>query len=201
MLLAHPKVAQPKLGAFRPRICHRFRYPIQLYIHIYMRKHNDDTIKTSGHSSLENIPLTFFERVTKGLLCERWVGDWRKTATPSSSGYSRASFSFCWAAQPGAWGAQPLLGPGSLFELQQLTPNSDLQLTDFQSHPGYIIVWHPPASCGVIIRTQFNPSTVKGIPWYLRPDAPVIYTGAFLSWQLGRVWGQYVTIIYMYISI
>ena len=36
------------------------------------------------------------------------VGDWTKTATywhpPSSSGYSSISFSFCWAAQPGAWG-------------------------------------------------------------------------------------------------
>ena len=27
--LAHPKVAQPKLGAFRPRICHWFRYSIR----------------------------------------------------------------------------------------------------------------------------------------------------------------------------
>ena len=43
------------------------------------------------------------------------------------------------------------------------------------------------------ICTQSNPSTVKGIPWYLRPDAPVIYTGAFLIWPLGRVGGQYVT--------
>ena len=43
------------------------------------------------------------------------------------------------------------------------------------------------------ICTQSNPSTVKVIPWYLQPDAPVIYTGAFLIWQLGRVGGQYVT--------
>ena len=41
--------------------------------------------------------------------------------------------------------------------------------------------------------TQFNLSTVKVIPWYLRLDAPVIYTGAFLIWQLARVGGQYVT--------
>ena len=27
--LTQPKVAQPKLGAFRPRICHWFRYPIR----------------------------------------------------------------------------------------------------------------------------------------------------------------------------
>ena len=28
--------------------------------------------------------------------------------------------------------------------------------------------------------TQFNPTTVKAISWYLQPDAPVIYTGTFL---------------------
>ena len=27
--LAHPKVAQPKLRAFQPRICHWFRYPVE----------------------------------------------------------------------------------------------------------------------------------------------------------------------------
>ena len=52
--------------------------------------------------------------------------------------------------------------------------------------PGYIIVWYPPASCGRHICTEFNPSTAKVIPWYLRPDAPVIYTGPSLIWRLGR---------------
>ena len=52
--------------------------------------------------------------------------------------------------------------------------------------PGYIIIWLPPASCGRHICTQFNLSTVKVIPWYLRPDAPVLYTGASLYWQLSR---------------
>ena len=52
--------------------------------------------------------------------------------------------------------------------------------------PGYIIVWHPPASCRCHICTQFNPYIIKVIPWYLQPDAPVIHTGASLIWQLGR---------------
>ena len=50
--------------------------------------------------------------------------------TPSSSGYSSTSLSSCRAAQPGALKAQQRAGPVShCFELQQLTPNSDLQLT------------------------------------------------------------------------
>ena len=39
--------------------------------------------------------------------------------------------------------------------------------------PGYIIVWRSPASCERRICTEFNPSTVKVISWYLWPDAPV----------------------------
>ena len=47
-----------------------------------------------------------------------------------------------------------------------LTPTPELPVA-----PGYIIVWHSPASCECHICTEFNPSTVKAIPWYLRPDA------------------------------
>ena len=57
----------------------------------------------------------------------------------------------------------------------QLTYSNSLNLS---VAPGYIIVWHPPASCGRHICTQFNPSTVNFIPWYLRPDAPVPWSMA-----------------------
>ena len=122
-------------------------------------------------------------------MCDRWVGDWTKTATywPHSSGYSSISFPFSWAAQ------LRVRGPSLTPRTGTLTSNSDLQLTDFLSHPGYIIVRHPPASCERHICTQFNPSTLKLIPWYFQPDAPVIYTGTFPIRHLGRVGGQYVT--------
>ena len=74
-----------------------------------MQKHND-AIKTSGHSSLEKYTSHFIRNGWKGLrkvMCERWVGDWTKTATywpPSSSGQSSASLSFSWAALPLACG-------------------------------------------------------------------------------------------------
>ena len=100
---------------------------------------------------------------------------------PSSSCYNSTSFSFSWAAQPEALRAQPLLGPGShYFELQQLTPNSDLQLTRTSCSTGLYNCFTSTCFSERCICTQFNPSTVKVIPWYLRPDAPVIYTGAFL---------------------
>ena len=107
-------------------------------------------------------------------MCERWVGDWTNCniLIPSSFVFSSTSFSFCWAALSGVLRAHnPLLGAGSLYSI--LSPTTDSKLTELPVAPGYIIVWSPPASCERRICTQFNPSTVKVIPWYLRPDAPV----------------------------
>ena len=109
--------------------------------------------------------------------------------TPSSSVFSSTSFSFCWTAQQGALGAQLSTGSGShCLDLQQLTPNS--KLTQTSCDTGLYNYLTSTCFREHRICTQFNPSTVKVIPWYLQP---VIYTGAFLTWQLGRVGGQYVT--------
>ena len=146
----------------------------------------------SGHSSLEKYTSHFIRKGSKGLrkvLCVRGEleteQNWKYWSS-NSSGYNIISFLFSWVAQLGTWGL-------SLCWDMVLIPAFSLQLTDFLSHPGYIIVLGPTSSCGVTIRTQFNPSTVKVIPRYLQPDAPVIYTGAFLICQLGRVGGHYVS--------
>ena len=152
-----------------------------------------NTIKTSGHSSLEKYTSHFIrkgsKRLQKVLLCERWVGDWTglQHIEPHSSGHSRISFPFSWAAQPGAW------GPSLCWDMV-LIPASSLQLILTSCHRGYIIIWCPPTSCKHHIRTQFNPLTVKVIPW--SPDIfdqmHLLFTQVhFFFWQLGR--GQYVT--------
>ena len=120
---------------------------------------------------------------------------WRLKKDCNSSGHSSISFPFSWAAQPGVWVPSLCWVLFSLFELEHSLQTLISNWSDFLSPPGYIIIWHQPASCGVTIRTQFNLSTVKVIPRYLRPDAPVIYTGVFLIWQLARVGGQYVTYV------
>ena len=109
-----------------------------------------------------------------------WELSWRlnkdcNILTPSSFVSSSTSFLFC-------------------FELQQLTPNSKLAQTSCGT--GLYNCLTSICFCEHRICIQSNPSTVKVIPWYLWPDAPVIYTGAFLIWQLSRVGGQYVTYIY-----
>ena len=138
---------------------------------------NDD-----GHSSLEKYTShTLFEIVAKGLRKGYvWKVSWRlnrdcNILTPSSSVFSSTSFSFSWAAQPGALRAQP--SAESWFSLPR-TATSDSKLAELPVAQGYIIVWHPPASCERHICTEFKLSTVKAIPWYLRPDEPVLWSTA-----------------------
>ena len=161
-----------------------------------------NTIMTGGDTSLEKTYLShFIQNGTKGLRKGYvWEVSWRlnKTAIywppPSSSGHSSPSLSFSWAAQPGTLRAQLSAGFGShCFELQQLTPKSDLQLTRTScSNRLYNCLTSTCFSERRICTHSTRPQS-RLSPWYLRPDAPVIYTGAFLIWQLGRVGGQYVT--------
>ena len=110
----------------------------------------------------------FIRNGTKGLRKGYvWEVSWRlnKTVTywpPSSSGYSSTSFSFYWAAQPGAWGPSSQSGAG--FHAGILSPKLWLQLTKLPFAPGCIIVWRSSASCGCHFCTKLNPSTVKVIP-------------------------------------
>ena len=147
-----------------------------------MQKHND-AIRTKGHSSLEKYTSHFICNGWKGLrkvMCERWVGDWRKTATywpPSSSGHSSESFSFSWVAQPRAWGPASLLSAGS---------HSSIWNTDFK-------LWTFVLNSDLY---SIQPVDSQGYPWF--PDIfdrmHLLFTQVhFFFWQLGR--GQYVTIV------
>ena len=100
-----------------------------------------------------------------------------------------------WAAQP--WvteGWSPLSGPGSHSGILSTTPifNCDWNWTVSNwlkpsVAPGYIIVWHPPASFGRthLHRIQARPQ-VKGIFRYLRPDAPVSRLHRCIPWLTAR---------------
>ena len=132
--------------------------------------------------------LKGFERVTKGIICERWVGDWTELQhiDPQLFWLQQHVFPVLLGCSTGGLGAQPQLGycsHSSIFSPPDL---------NFLSPGLYNLA--PPTSCERHICTQFNPSTVKVIFWYLQPDAPAIYTGAFLIWQHGRVGGQYATL-------
>ena len=77
---------------------------------------------------------------------------------PHSYGHNSVSFLFSCAAQPGAWG--PSLS-GCWFSLPHLISNWFTSCA-----PSYIIVRHPPSSCGCHKSHSFNPSMVKVIFWY-----------------------------------
>ena len=79
---------------------------------------------------------------------------------------------------------QPLLGHSSHSSIFSPTlSSSELQLIWTSWRRGYIIIWHPPTSCerhNFALNSTPRQSRLPLISWYLRPDAPVIYTGAFL---------------------
>ena len=139
-----------------------------------MPKHND-AITTSGHSSLEKYTSHFiwkFERVAKGFTV--WEISWRlnRTATywpphPDSSVH-HSVFPVLLGCTTWGPGPQPLLRHGSHSSI--FTP------TDLN-------VWRPPTSRerhNFALNSTPRQSRSPLIFWYLRPDAPVIYTGAFL---------------------
>ena len=152
-----------------------------------MQNHNDDTIKTSGHSSLEKYTSHFIRNGSKGLrkvlLCKRWVGDWTELQhiDPYSSGHNSISFPFSWAAQPGAWGS-------SLCWDMVLISASSLQLTWTYCHRGHITIWRPPTSC------EHHNSTPQQLdsPSDIFNRMHLLFTQVhFFFWQLAR--GQYAT--------
>ena len=123
----------------------------------------------------KNIPLTLYSKwLRKGyerVMCERWVGDWTKTATywpPVPPSLAELLSRSAGLLNQGPWGPSPL----------PRTATTDSKLTKLPVALGYNIVWRLSASRGRRICTQFNPSTVKVILWYLRPDAPVPWSRA-----------------------
>ena len=118
-----------------------------------------------------------FERVTKGIVCERWVGDWTELQhiDPPTLLATAAFLSH----SPGLLNRGP--GGPSLCWDMVLIPVSSLQLIWTSCGRGYIIIWRKPTSCKRHNSHSIQPFDSQGCPpWYLRPDAPVIYTGAFL---------------------
>ena len=126
----------------------------------------------------------FLEKYTSHFICKGcvWEGVGDRTELqhidPHSISHNCVSFPFSWPAQLGAWGPT-LLGAGFLYHI--LSPTGLVsKLTNFLSSPSNIIVQRPP-SCGrhnfaLIQSVHRQGYNILIIP---RPDAPVIYVGAF----------------------
>ena len=160
-------------------------------------QHNKDEGTLFFRKIYFSLYLKGFERVMKGIIYERWVGDWTELQhiDPHSSGHSSISFPFSWAAQPGAW------GPSLYFDIV-LNPVSSLQLIWTSCHQGYIIIWHPPTSCERHICTQFNLSIVKVIPDPLISSTGcTYYLHRCISHLTARLGRRSICYIYIYIYI
>ena len=123
---------------------------IQLYVYIYIYGNIINNNDERTHFFRKIYLSHFIRKGCERVVCEKWIGDWTdcNILTPSSSGHSSTSSSFCLAAQPGVLRAQALC-----WELVLTASNCNsntncnwLQLTDLSVAPGYIIVWRPWAS-------------------------------------------------------
>ena len=116
-----------------------------------------NTIKTSGHSSLEKYTSHFIWKGSKGL---REVLSMRGELETEQN---------CNILTPTLLAIAAFLSrsPGLLNRDMFLIPASSHQLISTSCRRGYIIIWHPPTSCERHICTQFNPLRVKVIPWSL----------------------------------
>ena len=138
-----------------------------------------NTIKTSGHSSLEKYTSHFIWKDYEGCYYVRGELETEQNCsilTPHSSGNDSLSFPSSWASQTGTWGS-------SIYWDMLLITASNLQLIWTSCRRGYIIILRPPTSCerhNFALNSTPRQSRSPLISWYLRPDAPVIYTGPFL---------------------
>ena len=122
---------------------------------------------------LENIPLTLFERV----VCERELETELNCniLTPTLVAIS-VSFPFSWAAQPGAWGS---VSPGAGFLYHIFSNWSGLQTNSLPVFTELYNSSTPPLLVGITI-ALIQPIHGQGYNSDIhRPDAPVIYIGAF----------------------
>ena len=129
-------------------------------IHIYMQKHNDDTIKTSGHSSLEKYTSHFIRKGYERYYCVRGELETEQNCNILTPPTLLAITAFL-SSSPGLLNRGPgsPASAGSWFSFQHHFSPTDL---NFLSPGLYNYLTSTIAS--VTIHTQFNPSTVKVIP-------------------------------------
>ena len=126
------------------------------YTYTYACRNIVNTIKASGHSSLEKYTSHFIEKV----VCEREVETEQRLQHiyPPASPAITAFLSRSPGCSTGGLGAQPLLGHGS--------HSSIFTRTDLNSNccRGYIIIWHPPTSCERHNSHSIQPFDSQGCP-------------------------------------
>ena len=156
------------------------------YTHIHYRN-IVNTIKTSGHSSLEKYTSHF---IWKGCVRE---GSWRlnrmatywppPTLLTITAFHSRSSGLL-------NWGPGVPASAGTWFSFQYLLSN----WSDFLSHPGYIIIWHPPASCECHNSHSIQPIDSQGYP-LISLTGCTCYLHRCISYFDSSAGGQYVTLV------
>ena len=169
----------------------------QLYIHIYVWKRHNNNERTQFFRKIYlSLYLKGFERVTKGFIV--WEVSWRLNRTaiywPPLFWLSQYFFPVLLGCPTRGLGAQPLLGHGSLSSIFSPT---DVNFLSPGLYHNLTSTYFPRVSQFALNSTPWQ-SRSPLISWYLQPDTPVIYTGAFLlltAW-LGSICNIYTQLYY-----
>ena len=142
-------------------------------------QHNKDERTQFLRKIYLSLYLKGFERVTKGFSV--WEVSWRRNRTATKLTPTLMDITTFLSPSRGLLNGGGAGGPASLGHGP--IPASSLQLTWTSCRRGYKIIWRPPTSCechNFALNSNPQQSRSPLISWYLRPDAPVTYTGAFL---------------------
>ena len=165
------------------------------HIHVDVSRNITTSVNEWTHFFIKNIPLTLYSRKGWCWLCVRGELEMGTLLHIDPKFFWPQQRLFLVLLNRGSWGPKPSVWSwfSVWLHISNWNCNSNSNWPKPSVAPGYIFVWHPPASCGCthLHRIQPRPQ-VKVIFQYLRPDAPVsavpllIYTGASLNWWLSR---------------
>ena len=141
-------------------------------------QHNKDERTKFFRKIYLSLYLKWFERVTMGIIVWEvsWILNWTATYWPPLFWISKPFFPVLLGCSTGA------RGPSLCWDMLLIPASSSPTDLNFLS-PGLYNNLRPPTSCDCHnFALNSTPWQWRSplISWYLRPDAPVIYTCAFL---------------------
>ena len=161
------------------------------YTYTYACRNIFNTITTSGHSSLEKYTSHFIWKGSKGL-CVR--GSWRPNKdcnilTPQLFWQSQPFFPVLLGCSTGGLGAQPLLGHGSHSSIFSPT---DLNFLSPRLYNNLTYTYFLRASQFALNSTPRQSRSPPDTFDWMHLLFTLVH---FFFWQLGRVGGQYATVV------
>ena len=153
-----------------------------------------NTIRMSRHSSLEKYTSHFIQKAYERFYCVRGELETKQNCNILTPSTLLAITAFL-SRSPGLLNRGPggSASAGTWFSFQHLLSN----WSNFLLHPGYIIIWRPPASCECHNSHSIQPIDSQGYP-PISSTGCTCYLHRCISLFDSLAGGQYVTLLAFY---